>query len=164
MHELSSQTEVSDGWHMEHTSMDHDLRMAVRPERFGFSVMLTTIYLLMVAVWLVSVRRISPPSISKLLLSYLRKRYHGKLETYIADRGHCFMSPLPSQLISDEEGISRLVLLEDGVPLSRPHSAHDDIRTLGAGRYSHWGAQLFFSASDNSNPTTNKKTYEVFEK
>ncbi len=33
---------------------------------------------------------------------------------------------------------SPLVILEDGVPLARPHALHDEIRRLGQGRYSHW--------------------------
>lgn len=54
---------------------------------------------------------------------------------------------------------SNLKLYEDGVALGPPHSQHSDIRQLGRGRYSHWGDTLYFSASDNSDPTTNKRHY-----
>jgi hypothetical protein len=39
------------------------------------------------------------------------------------------------------------------------HSAHQEIRTEGNGRFSHWEQQLYFSASDNSDPNANGRTY-----
>jgi predicted O-methyltransferase YrrM len=66
---------------------------------------------------------------------------------------------------------SRLTIFEDGVALSQPHALHDEIRQLGAGRYSHWtfrggvdrnGAayrEVLFSTSDNSNPNDNGRCY-----
>jgi hypothetical protein len=56
---------------------------------------------------------------------------------------------------------SKLVLCEDGRPLGPPHSAHEDIRKMGLGRYSHWGADVVFSASDNTNPNMNSRSYWV---
>jgi len=56
---------------------------------------------------------------------------------------------------------SPVVLLEDGRPLPSPHALHDDIRTAGRGRYSHWTKWLLFSTSDNSNPNTNGRCYEL---
>lgn len=56
---------------------------------------------------------------------------------------------------------SQLVLLEDGRPLGPAHSAHTQIRHKGEGRYSHWNDDLIFSASDNSDPGTNGKRYEI---
>lgn len=59
---------------------------------------------------------------------------------------------------------SKVTVLEDGQPLGPAHSSHDEIRTLGGGRYSHWGAAndiLFFSTSDNSSPLENGRTYSV---
>lgn len=66
---------------------------------------------------------------------------------------------------------SILKIYENGVELNPPHSLHADIRTLGAGRFSHWGGAggssvaLYFSASDNSNPITNGRmyTYRVYQ-
>ncbi len=56
---------------------------------------------------------------------------------------------------------SPLVIFEDGKPLLLPKSSHNDIRTLGCGRYSHYGFYLYFSSSDNSEPLTNKRRYEI---
>jgi glycosyltransferase involved in cell wall biosynthesis len=62
---------------------------------------------------------------------------------------------------SDQESVSLLRLYEDGQLLPRPHHSHADIRTLGSGRYSHWGNFLHFAASDNSDPRSNGRKYEV---
>lgn len=60
---------------------------------------------------------------------------------------------------TDAPHASNLKIYEDGVPLGPAHSQHVDIRNLGRGRYSHWGDTLYFSASDNSDPTINKRRY-----
>ncbi len=45
---------------------------------------------------------------------------------------------------------------------ARPMRVHADIRTQGQGRYSHWTRNgLYLSASDNSDPRTNGRKYEV---
>ena len=54
---------------------------------------------------------------------------------------------------------SILRLYENGVELKEAHAVHDDIRKLGKGRFSHWHSTLYFSASDNSDPRTNGRTY-----
>ncbi|NUQ62375.1 MAG: putative Ig domain-containing protein [Pirellulales bacterium] len=57
---------------------------------------------------------------------------------------------------------SALMLFEDGKPLGPPRSVHQDIREKGKGRYSHWTREgLYFSASDNTDPRTNGRRYEV---
>jgi len=56
---------------------------------------------------------------------------------------------------------STLSLTESGKPIGPAHSLHEEIRSLGNGRYSHWGGGLIFSATDNSNPKTNGRTYEI---
>jgi len=40
------------------------------------------------------------------------------------------------------------MIMEDNVPLGKPHSIHQDIRDMGLGRFSHWYNYLYFSASD----------------
>ena len=60
---------------------------------------------------------------------------------------------------SDEPAKSVLQVLENGTLLGSAHSLHTEIRSLGAGRFSHWGTHLYFSASDNTNPLTNGKSY-----
>lgn len=56
---------------------------------------------------------------------------------------------------------SRLRLTENTRLLGPAHSAHNDIRSLGRGRYSHWNetTALQFSTSDGSDPRTNERSY-----
>ncbi|MGM9475680.1 pectate lyase family protein [Pedobacter sp. GSP4] len=54
---------------------------------------------------------------------------------------------------------SILRLFEDGVELGPAHAVHDDIRNIGKGRFSHWGTTVIFSASDNTDPRTNGRSY-----
>lgn len=54
---------------------------------------------------------------------------------------------------------SSLVMCEDQKKLGPSHSPHEDIRSRGGGRYSHWGSDVVFSASDNSDPNTNRRQY-----
>lgn len=84
------------------------------------------------------------------------------------ETGHCLLSPAMKGHISDTMEIpsgSRLRLYEDGRELGPAHSCHADIRENGGGRYSHWtigGVRwLYWSTSDNSDPGTNGRRYEV---
>jgi len=54
---------------------------------------------------------------------------------------------------------STLRIFENGMELGPAHTLHATIRQLGGGRFSHWGNELYFSASDNTNPLTNGRTY-----
>ena len=54
---------------------------------------------------------------------------------------------------------SMLELYENYLPLGPRHARHDCIRKHGRGRFSHWGSTLFFSSSDNSDPTGNDRFY-----
>lgn len=54
---------------------------------------------------------------------------------------------------------STLQLFENNKLLGPAHTLHADIRAQGNGRYSHWYNNLFFSASDNTDPRTNGRTY-----
>lgn len=54
---------------------------------------------------------------------------------------------------------STLRLFENGKELGPAHAMHVEIRNLGKGRFSHWAGSLYFSASDNTNPRTNGRTY-----
>lgn len=54
---------------------------------------------------------------------------------------------------------STLRLFENGRELGEAHAMHRDIRNIGRGRFSHWGKTLIFSASDNTNPIKNGRTY-----
>ena len=54
---------------------------------------------------------------------------------------------------------STLRLYEDGKEIGPAHTAHADIRSGGKGRFSNWGNALYFSASDNTDPRSNGRTY-----
>jgi len=57
---------------------------------------------------------------------------------------------------------SHAIIYENGVLLPGPaNSDHQSIADLGIGRYSFWHDYVYFSTSDNSDPNTNGKRYEV---
>lgn len=78
------------------------------------------------------------------------------------EAGHAYIVRLPEryaeQLKQDSE---RVVVLENGEALAHRDSLHDEIRQLGAGRYSLWGGYLYLSSSDNSDPRTNGREYTL---
>lgn len=129
----------------------------------GLSVVLVSVYLLAVGAWLVITRRIPAPGLRRVLRAALRPPYAGRLTGIRHETGACHVAPLPAHLLSDQESVSSLALFEDGRALGPAHAAHDDIRTLGGGRFSHWGAAIYFSASDGSDPGSNGRSYEVRE-
>jgi pectate lyase len=77
------------------------------------------------------------------------------------DEGYAYKAgSMPSSGDSNTQPtVSTLKLYENGVELGPAHSVHNDIRTIGKGRFSHWGTGLYFTASDNSNPLTNGRKY-----
>jgi hypothetical protein len=54
---------------------------------------------------------------------------------------------------------STLRIFENGVELGPAHSNHNDIRKYGLGQFSHWGNEIIFSSSDNTNPLSNGRKY-----
>jgi len=79
-----------------------------------------------------------------------------------AEQGFCYCAHLRLGRAGDKGGRSLCVLCEDGRPLPLPRALHADIRTRGAGRYSHWTeSTLYFSARDNSDPRTNGRKYTL---
>jgi radical SAM protein with 4Fe4S-binding SPASM domain len=78
------------------------------------------------------------------------------------ESGHCYLVKIPESFTKlAGESLSHAELLEDGVPLPFPKSVHDAIRKQGEGRYSVWGHALYFSTSDNSDPSDNGRSYEL---
>ncbi|MFT7463208.1 MAG: hypothetical protein ACI9EF_001552, partial [Pseudohongiellaceae bacterium] len=73
-------------------------------------------------------------------------------------------APLGWQADTVEEPGSLLILFENGAALGSAHALHDDIRRLGAGRFSHWGELLYFSSSDGTDPNTNGRVYTVSQR
>jgi MoaA/NifB/PqqE/SkfB family radical SAM enzyme len=79
------------------------------------------------------------------------------------DGGNAWMASVPWSLRGADcwrDGLTTC-LYEDGVRLLHAHAPHDAIRTWGGGLYAHFGRRIWFSASDNSNPNTNGRRYEV---
>lgn len=58
---------------------------------------------------------------------------------------------------------STWALLEDGSPLQGAHAPHAAIVAQGAGLWSHWKDVVVFSASDNSDPRTNGRHYQLVQ-
>ncbi len=129
-----------------------------------FSIVVVSAWLLLAACWLMLTRRIDRPPLLRVLRAKFRPRYRGVIKDFRREQGSCWQADLPRHLMSDQEASSRLILLENGVAMPRPHCGHDEIRRQGEGRYSHWGPTLYFSTSDNSDPTTNGRTYSVEER
>ena len=85
-----------------------------------------------------------------------------KPKTIRAENGFAYRALLALKRRGDHEGLSECILLEDGKPLSSPHSPAKEIETAGNGRYSHWTeASIVFSTSDNSDPRTNGRKYAL---
>jgi Macrocin-O-methyltransferase (TylF) len=86
-----------------------------------------------------------------------------ELNNFTAESGCCFRVEVPGTAgdSNDEPRRSQVQLLENGIVLGPSHSLHTEIAELGGGRYSHWGETLFFSTSDNSDPSTNGRRYAL---
>lgn len=78
------------------------------------------------------------------------------------ESGHCYLGRIQESFLAvAQDDPAKVELRENGVPLPLRDAAHDDIRTLGGGRYSVWHGWVYFSASDNSNPVENGRCYEL---
>lgn len=53
-------------------------------------------------------------------------------------------------------------IAEDGVPLPLPHAQCAEVAVQKGGRYCHVGKQLYVSGSDDSLPSANGRSYELF--
>lgn len=103
------------------------------------------------------------------LLAAMRSRDQGVIWRTLSgpflvegERGwRCQLGDLAHHADGDLPRRSRLLLFEDDRLLGPPHSAHDDIRKLGGGCYSHWRSHLYFSTSDGSDPNRNGHRYAI---
>lgn len=79
------------------------------------------------------------------------------------EAGNCYiLRTLPDSFdLAFSENWDGWVLTENGTPLSEPNALHDEIRTLGTGRYSFWGRSIYFSSFDNTDPRTNGRCYSL---
>jgi peptidoglycan/LPS O-acetylase OafA/YrhL len=79
-----------------------------------------------------------------------------------AEQGHCFVAIVQCEMPGDRESRSSVTVWENGVQIGPAHQAHKDIRTSGGGRFSYWAkGNLYFSTTDNSDPRTNGRKYEI---
>ena len=83
-------------------------------------------------------------------------------------RGNGFewVAPVPHlRLLADgmDGAGSPLMLFEDGEPIGPAHTLHEDIRTLGGGRYSHWNDALHFAPSRNDDARDHVYTYALHD-
>ena len=82
--------------------------------------------------------------------------------SFVQESGYCYYTPIPEsfyEAVKKQEEPIRVY--ENGQALPFPDAIHDEIRRNGQGRYSVWGKTLYLSASDNSDPVTNGRVYEL---
>lgn len=78
------------------------------------------------------------------------------------ESGYCYVVEIPETFVSlAGDALSQAEVLENGIPLAFSKALHDEIRNIGMGRYSVWGHSLYFSSSDNSDPSETGKLYEL---
>lgn len=124
---------------------------------------LVGLYLAVALFVLLFTRRLRLPfSIRQSLRAWFRKPLRGELSDFEPEMGHCYLAPAPPKMLSDRDGVSRLQVFENGVPLT-PHAGHERIRDAGAGVFSHWGDWIYFSSSDNTDPRCNGRRYTFAE-
>jgi SAM-dependent methyltransferase len=76
--------------------------------------------------------------------------------------GFAFTARTRQPHLSSHERPSAARVLEDGRPLPGPANAlHDDIRQTGRGCFSFWHDHVYLAASDNTDPRTNGRRYEI---
>ena len=136
---------------------------AVAPGRRRLAILGVSLYLLGAGLCLILVRRLPARPLLAMLGAFLRPRWRVRLRRIEPETGHCYIARVPPWIMSDLDGASGLELYEDGVKLPLGHAPHDAIRTLGLGRYSHWGRRVYFAASDNSDPRRNGRRYRLLE-
>jgi hypothetical protein len=79
------------------------------------------------------------------------------------EQGNAYISDLHGTWWCARQGSSPAVLLEDGAPVGPSNTfSHQAIRDGGNGQFCFWDSVVLFSASDNSDPRTNGKHYEVY--
>ena len=120
-------------------------------------------YLALVGIWLLLTRRVPGGGLKRIVRARLRPPFAAQFVGIRHDEGLAWIAPVPDALLSDLDSGSTLRLFEDGEPLGPPHAAHADIRLLGGGRFSHWGARVYFSTGDGTDPRINGRCYEARE-
>lgn len=127
------------------------------------TIVIVSAYLICAGVWLALTGALKLPSLSKVLRARWRRPFEGTLGGFAPEEGCCYVARVPHYLLSDLDSVSQVQVYEDGLPLGPAHASHADIRALGGGRFSHWGSDIYFSTSDNTDPRTNGRKYSVRE-
>ncbi len=111
--------------------------------------------------FLAKVQRIrggGPLVLLKILLKFWAKDLHDcGASIYAHEIGNCYIARVP-QLRSFSTDLTPLMLFEENT-LLQPGCTHDEIRTFGGGRSSHWNDDIYFSSTDNSDPNSNVRRY-----
>jgi hypothetical protein len=83
--------------------------------------------------------------------------------SYVASIPPSPLAPLLVAVSDDPEHAQRSSarLFEDARELRPAHAQHVGIAAVGKGRFSHWTSAVYISASDNSDPRTNGRTYRL---
>ncbi|MBL8727862.1 MAG: hypothetical protein JNM25_05495 [Planctomycetes bacterium] len=129
-----------------------------------FSVVAVSGWMLLAASWLLVRGKLPGRYLLQVGRAMCRRRHRGELTDFRPEQGRCFVATVQAGVPSDADIGSRLVVLENGTPLPHPHAAHDDIRRLGGGRYSHWTSNVYLATSDDSDPRSNGRRYTVEER
>ena len=78
------------------------------------------------------------------------------------DEGAAYKGRILQSFLDEAAALSDpWMLLEDGQSLGPADASQEDIQRLGGGRFAVVGEGLYLSASDNSSPTENGRTYEL---
>ncbi len=90
-----------------------------------------------------------------------RTKRRAPLAAIDTETGFAFTARTHHPELSAHERPSSAIVLEDGRPLGPGNALHDDVRTIGCGRFSFWYDYVYFSTSDNTDPRTNGRRYEI---
>lgn len=81
---------------------------------------------------------------------------------FVHEQGHCRLSTaIASHFAERRFDAASVMILEDGRALGQGEALHDAIRRNGQGLFSAWNDHLYFSTSDNSDPSSNGRRYEA---
>jgi hypothetical protein len=131
-----------------------------RPRRKS---LLENLYLIGVAILILQAVLVGLYSQAIITLPFAEKRTTLQVKDAVPKKPtHLYILSLGIDWMSQADlGASPAVVYENGIPLAAPNALHDAIKDSGDGGYSIWDGNLFFSSSDNTDPRTNGRKYEL---